>query len=80
VPELLPPPRVPNAGSPPETPGIGGGLYVEPSESPSIDPVAGPWRFLPDPDVGRRLVIAGLIALVICVSGLIAVAVRRRQY
>jgi hypothetical protein len=53
---------------------------VEPTETPSIDPVAGPWRFLPDPDVGARLVVAGLIALVICVAGLIAVAVRRRQY
>jgi len=78
LPELLPPPRIPNPGSRPETPGIGGGVYVEPT--PSLDPVAGPWRFLPDRDVGARLVIAGLIALVVCVAGLIAVGVRRRQY
>jgi hypothetical protein len=80
VPELLPPPRIPDPGSRPETPGIGGGFYEEPAETPSIDPVAGPWRFLPGPDVGARLAIAGLVALFVCVAALIAVAVRRRQY
>jgi hypothetical protein len=53
---------------------------VEPTETPSVDPLAGRWQFFPDPDLGARLVISGLVALVICVAGLIAVAVRRRQY
>jgi hypothetical protein len=45
-----------------------------------VDPVAGRWRFMPDPEVGVRLAISGLVALIICVAALIAIGVRRRQY
>jgi hypothetical protein len=78
LPELLPPPRVPNGGVSPETPGIGGGLYT-PSTSSStsaMETVAGRWT----PEVGNRLVVSALIALVLCIVGLVTVAVRRRQY
>jgi hypothetical protein len=38
--------------------------------------VAGRWT----PEAGTRLVVSALIALVLCIVGLVTVAVRRRQY
>jgi hypothetical protein len=35
---------------------------------------------MPGPEIGMRVAIGGLVVLVLCVSGLVAVAVRRRQY
>ncbi len=38
------------------------------------------WDFLPDPEVGVRIFVAGFIALLFSIGGLVMVAIRRRQW
>jgi hypothetical protein len=81
IPDLPPPPRVPDPGSQPQVRSADRqSTGVAAPDSFDSDSVSSGWTFMPDPEVGARLMVAGLIALVFCVGGLVTVAVRRRQW
>ncbi len=72
--------RVPVGGSRPQA-GSDQGAGVAGANRAAIDADRpSGWEFLPDPDVGRRIFLAGMIALLLSIGGLVAVAIRRRQW
>jgi hypothetical protein len=73
------PARVPDAGSQPSigtvTPGPGGQAA---GQDQAGNVAAGWMSYLPGPEYGGKLVLAGLLALFISIAGLVGVAIRRR--
>ena len=72
--------RVPADGSQPRVSTPAGTASAPPAIGDVAKASAARTDYLADPALGARLVLAGLIALVFSVGGLIAIALRRRQW
>ena len=69
------PNRVPDVGTQPSVAGVPSPAPSEPSEM-----AAGRASFLPGQEFGVKIFVAGLVALIVSIGGLVTLAIRRRQY
>jgi hypothetical protein len=65
--------RGPEPGSEPR-------LVAAQPQAQDVDPSGDPWSFLRGPVAGARLFVAGFVALLFSIGGLVAVGIRRHRW